>query len=986
MQLSDAIAQYKIDYPYQKIRTKFLKDSISLDDEASCFEELANLLLPDGIISGMEVAVDGSNNLTVQPGVWQIERIQYSTSDITTFALDAQDPTLSRYDVIYADAFNNLFLLSGDLSADPVIPAIPDGTLLICTALITPTSVTVNTPPPTDYVDTHTNQTINGVKTFVLSPQVPDGVNPHDAVAFEQLAGLLAGSNFDNGIGPTSGGNYGFGGNPLNQSTTLDLAGNSLTFTQGFVFQADYTAFFDANDRAIIDAGYFRKNQWYRPWVSGSNYQPGNLVYVSGQLFYATDTITNSTISPYGVLRPSQFTTFVSDANNITSWLNWNALKSKWISQNEAMLFLELQFSTANNSTFPFFSVEVNPFGDQWVGFDVSTDNNISNVGYLAQYKFCVSQIVTSGVWYELMPIYCSHNFITDASGRTYQLHVDVAKNFFGGYYELRGRHKLLSGSVRTQDYSLEIHRANTRNFFAMSAVSPSQYWSILNDGTDPNTQLPNWKGTDATAIPLARGATVGISSLIDFAFQTNGLDNYVSDISGSFTALSKINKAYADATYISTATLTGYLLKTGGTMTGVLNLAADPTLDAQAANKHYVDTAIANSAVFFGAATLTGTGTLIDPFFVNAGNGLTPGTSPYGVVLGGILAANTTITTAGHNMNFASTAGNIVNFLNGATPVSSANIDGQFYGQGLVNFISGFNSRVATGLKGTMISRGVADGNTTATIVNTNYQANGLLLNIENYYRNVFFADFQGSIQHSPVTQSSLGSARAYYMGGILKSLANGDNLVGLQIDNTYGVSTTTAYASLVGGTGYPNGTQQLATFSGGSGSNLVAQCVVSGGIIQSYVITDSGVNYTNGDVVTFVILNSSGIPTGAGGTITITGVSSFTGVKKVSGWFKNAPIVLDTIATPTTFVDGMVWNDGTHTYSRIGSVSYQLDQQGTGPAIAFGALPGSPQEGWTRAVTNSNTNTWGATITGTGAFHVLAYYNGSAWTVAGK
>lgn len=985
MQLSDAIAQYKIDYPYQKIRTKSTPDSISLDDEASCFEQLANLLLPDGIISGMGIAVDGSNNLTVQPGVWQIQRLQYSKSTVTTFALDAQDPTLSRYNVVYADAFNRLFLLSGALSADPVIPAIPDGTLLICTALITPTSVTVNTPPPTDYVDTHSNQTINGVKTFILSPQVPDGVNPHDAVAFEQLAGLLSGAKFNNGIGPTGGGNYGLGGTPLNQSTLLDLSGNTLTFTQGVLFDADFTAYFNANDRALIDAGYFRKNQWYRPWLTGSSYLEGSLVYASGQLFYANNPITNSTVSPYGALRPAQFTSLVSDANNITTWLNWSTLSNTWRSQNEVMLLLELQFTTANNATFPFFSLDTEPFGDQWVSFSIATDNNISNVGYFAEYKFCISQVITDGVWYELMPIYCSHNNITDSIGRIYQLHVDVAKNA-SGIFEVRGRHKLISGSVHSQDYSLEIHRANSRNWFAMASVSPSQYWQILNDGTNPNTQLPNWKGTDATAIPLARGATVGVSSLIDFAFQTNGLDNYVSDVSGSFTALSKINKAYADATYISTATLTGYLLKAGGTMTGVLNLAADPTVDAQAANKHYVDAAILASAVDFGPSTLTGTGTLLDPFFVNAGNGLTPGTSPYGVVLGGTLAANTTITTAGHNMNFASTAGNIVNFLNGATPVSSANIDGQFYGQGLVNFASGFNSRVATGVKGTTVSRGIADGNTTLTAVNFNYQATGLLFNVQNYYRSTFFVDYKGAIQHATISTAALGSAKGYWMIGGLKASASSDLLMGMLVEPIFGTSTISTFDTLVGGTGYPNGTQ-FCNFTGGTGFNAVGQVTVVGGVVQFPVtLTDTGMNYSVNDVLAFQIVDSSGSPIGSGGSITVRTITTYTGVVQVAAKFKNAPIVLDTISTPGTFANGMLWQDGTHFYGRLGGASYQLDQQGTGPAIAFGALPGAPAEGWTRAVTNSNTNTWGATITGTGAFHVLAYFNGSVWTVAGK
>ena len=51
----------------------------------------------------------------------------------------------------------------------------------------------------------------------------------------------------------------------------------------------------------------------------------------------------------------------------------------------------------------------------------------------------------------------------------------------------------------------------------------------------------------------------------------------------------------------------------------------------------------------------------------------------------------------------------------------------------------------------------------------------------------------------------------------------------------------------------------------------------------------------------------------------------------------------------------------------------------------VAFAGLPAVPIEGMQYTVTDSNTNTWGATIAGGGANRVLAYYNGTNWTVAG-
>jgi hypothetical protein len=50
------------------------------------------------------------------------------------------------------------------------------------------------------------------------------------------------------------------------------------------------------------------------------------------------------------------------------------------------------------------------------------------------------------------------------------------------------------------------------------------------------------------------------------------------------------------------------------------------------------------------------------------------------------------------------------------------------------------------------------------------------------------------------------------------------------------------------------------------------------------------------------------------------------------------------------------------------------------------FSSLPASPAEGMLAGVSDSNTNVWGATIAGGGSNHVLAYFDGTNWTVAGK
>jgi len=151
---------------------------------------LDNRYLPDGIISGLALSISGSNVLAAA-GSWRIGGIIYSTSSSTTLALDAQDATLSRYDMVYADS-SGLHIISGALSATPVFPAAPDNTIDIGTVLITPTSVTTAPPPTTGYVKTTTNQTIGGIKTFNSSPVVPTAVNTNQATNLGQVRTLAA--------------------------------------------------------------------------------------------------------------------------------------------------------------------------------------------------------------------------------------------------------------------------------------------------------------------------------------------------------------------------------------------------------------------------------------------------------------------------------------------------------------------------------------------------------------------------------------------------------------------------------------------------------------------------------------------------------------------------------------------------------------------------------------------------------------------------
>lgn len=99
-----------------------------------------------------------------------------------------------------------------------------------------------------------------------------------------------------------------------------------------------------------------------------------------------------------------------------------------------------------------------------------------------------------------------------------------------------------------------------------------------------------------------------------------------------------------------------------------------------------------------------------------------------------------------------------------------------------------------------------------------------------------------------------------------------------------------------------------------------------------------------------------------------------------------------LTDIYHPTTFSAGI-------SQPTAGTISFDTGTPGNAGALlsatqltlkptVFSALPScaSGTEGSTRAVTDSTTNTWGATVTGTGTNHVLAYCDGTNWTVGAK
>jgi hypothetical protein len=176
-----------------------------------------------------------------------------------------------------------------------------------------------------------------------------------------------------------------------------------------------------------------------------------------------------------------------------------------------------------------------------------------------------------------------------------------------------------------------------------------------------------------------------------------------------------------------------------------------------------------------------------------------------------------------------------------------------------------------------------------------------------------------------------------------------------------------------------------KLATTTG----TLVAGDCVSIGSAGDLV--DSGVagcGSGGGGGITTVPNGGTGLTSGASG-----GVPYFSGVTTMAS---SALLALNTVvvggglggAPHTTGVTVDVSNN-------VGTTGTLSTGVGSGLSGALVPKPGTlsqagscsgATEGTIAPITDSTTNTWGATITGSGAFHVLGYCDGSVWSVMAK
>jgi hypothetical protein len=122
-------------------------------------------------------------------------------------------------------------------------------------------------------------------------------------------------------------------------------------------------------------------------------------------------------------------------------------------------------------------------------------------------------------------------------------------------------------------------------------------------------------------------------------------------------------------------------------------------------------------------------------------------------------------------------------------------------------------------------------------------------------------------SLLVSPTITASSGIARGMNLTPVLIVAASNDNLIGLDIVNSFrgSIATGTSSTTNVGsGTGYTNGTYTNVPLTGGTGSGALATVTIIGGSINSVNITTSGSGYSVGDILSASNTNLGG--TGSG------------------------------------------------------------------------------------------------------------------------
>jgi len=146
----------------------------------------------NGILSGLAVSVVGSA-LSVAVGTWRIGGVVYSINIPANIELNAADVTDSRIDLVYADTNNEVLVLTGIVSPNPVKPSLPKNCVEVGFALVSPTGSSAGSSAPANYVTQSEFDTIIGDKTTLVTDNTNTLVD-----AINEISEGLSSLNQDN--------------------------------------------------------------------------------------------------------------------------------------------------------------------------------------------------------------------------------------------------------------------------------------------------------------------------------------------------------------------------------------------------------------------------------------------------------------------------------------------------------------------------------------------------------------------------------------------------------------------------------------------------------------------------------------------------------------------------------------------------------------------------------------------------------------------
>lgn len=146
---------------------------------------------------------------------------------------------------------------------------------------------------------------------------------------------------------------------------------------------------------------------------------------------------------------------------------------------------------------------------------------------------------------------------------------------------------------------------------------------------------------------------------------------------------------------------------------------------------------------------------------------------------------------------------------------------------------------------------------------------------------------------------------------------------LAKINTDGNWSNYLKTMTGTLVGGTGYT--TAPTVNITGGGGSGAVAEATVSGGVITSVLLRDSGKGYTSAPTVTFT---GGG---GSGGTFTSVAITSASITRKVTASKVSNNLQLDAVFSGTTntfSVSSYTETGGSSTFTLSGTATAASDK----------------------------------------------------------